>query len=54
MDNQFNDKKPVARYEPGELERTRKNLGNIDKEEALKMIKTLGGEIGVENLPLSI
>ena len=48
MDNQFNDKKPVARYEPGELERTRKNLGNIDKEEALKMIKTLGGEIGVE------
>ena len=48
MDYQYNDKKPVARYEPGELERTRKNLGNIDKEEALKMIKTLGGEIGVE------
>ncbi|MEE0999374.1 MAG: hypothetical protein UIH41_06915, partial [Treponemataceae bacterium] len=48
MDNQISDKKPVARYEPGELERTRKNLGNIDKEEALRMIKTLGGEIGVE------
>ena len=48
MDNNFHEKKPVARYEPGELERTRKNLGNIDKEEALKMIKTLGGEIGIE------
>ena len=48
MDNQISEKKPVARYEPGELERTRKNLGNIDKEEALRMIKTLGGEIGVE------
>lgn len=47
MDNQ-NEKRPVARYEPGELERTRKNLGNIDREEALKMIKTLGGEIGIE------
>ena len=48
MDNNYHEKKPVARYEPGELERTRKNLGNIDKEEALKMIKTLGGEIGIE------
>lgn len=46
--DQFNNKKPAAIYEPGELERTRKNLGNIDKDEALKMIKTLGGEIGVE------
>ena len=42
--DQFNNKKPAAIYEPGELERTRKNLGNIDKDEALKMIKTLGGE----------
>ncbi len=41
-------KRPVARYEPGELERTRQNLGILDPEEAKQMIKTLGGEIGVE------
>ncbi|MCQ2612957.1 MAG: hypothetical protein MJ183_05065 [Treponemataceae bacterium] len=41
-------KKPVARYEPGELERTRQNLGILDPEEAKQMIKTLGGEIGIE------
>lgn len=48
MENQFTGKKPVAKYEPGELDRTRKNIGNIDQAEALQMIKTLGGEIGVE------
>lgn len=43
-----NDNRPKAIYEPGELEKTRRNLGNLDKEEALKMMKTLGGQIGVE------
>jgi len=46
--NDSNPKHPVYRYEPGELERTRKNLGQIDKDEALKMAKLLGGEVGYE------
>ncbi|MGI5173081.1 hypothetical protein H0R92_05715 [Treponema sp. OMZ 840] len=41
-------KKPQAKYEPGELQKTRKNIGDIEKEEAEVMIKRLGGEIGVE------
>ena len=41
-------KKPIARYEPGELDKTRKNLGEIDKIEAQKMMQRLGGEIGIE------
>ncbi|MBO5136894.1 MAG: hypothetical protein J6B81_00145 [Spirochaetaceae bacterium] len=41
-------KQPVYRYEPGELDKTRKNIGSIDQEEALKMTKILGGEIGFE------
>ncbi len=48
MDGQNTQQKNVYRYEPGELEKTRKNIGNIDKEEALKMSKILGGEIGLE------
>lgn len=47
-----NQNKPKAIYEPGELERTRKNLGEISQEEAIKLTKILGGEIGVEKTPL--
>ena len=49
MDEQKEQKKqPLYRYEPGELDKTRKNIGEIDKEEAAKMTKILGGEIGLE------
>ena len=41
-------KQPVYRYEPGELEKTRKNIGTLDQAEAEKMTKILGGEIGYE------
>jgi hypothetical protein len=44
--------KPKAIYEPGELDRTRKNIGELDPEEAAKLTKILGGEIGVEKTPL--
>lgn len=42
------EKRPKAIYEPGELEKTRRNIGNINREEAEKMTKVLGGEIGYE------
>ena len=32
----------------GQLEKTRKNIGVLEKEEAARMMKVLGGEIGVE------
>lgn len=41
-------KKPLYRYEPGELDKTRKNLGFVEAEEAKKMVGVLGGEIGLE------
>ncbi len=41
-------KKPQAKYEPGELQKTRENIGDIEREEAELMMKRLGGEIGVE------
>ncbi|AEE15928.1 hypothetical protein [Treponema brennaborense] len=41
-------KSPPQRYEPGELDKTRKNIGNIDPGEAQKIAKLLGGEIGIE------
>ncbi|MCA1949765.1 MAG: hypothetical protein LDL24_04290 [Treponema sp.] len=44
-------KKPKAIYEPGELERTRKRLGDLDPEEARAIAEKLGGEIGIEKLP---
>ncbi len=44
-------KKTKATYEPGELDRTRRNIGNINREEAEKMTKVLGGEIGYEKSP---
>lgn len=40
--------KTVAKYEPGTLDKTRKNIGNIDPEEAKRMSKLLGGEVFVE------
>ncbi len=49
MDQQENkSKKPVYRYEPGELDKTRKNLGFVGDDEAKKMVQVLGGEIGLE------
>jgi hypothetical protein len=35
-------------YEPGELDRVRKNLGDLDHDEAKRMAKVLGGEVGLE------
>ena len=40
--------KPKAIYEPGELDKTRKNIGEISPEEAMAIAKKLGGEVGVE------
>ncbi len=40
--------KPKAVWEPGTLDATRKNIGEIDKEEAAYMTKILGGEIMTE------
>jgi hypothetical protein len=41
-------KKTQAVYEPGELDRVRRNLGEVDKEEAKRIAALLGGEVGVE------
>ncbi|MBN2442282.1 MAG: hypothetical protein JXJ04_13090 [Spirochaetales bacterium] len=41
-------KKSKKKYAPGELTKTRKNIGDISEDEAKKMAKKLGGEIGVE------
>ncbi len=41
-------KKNVARYEPGELDKVRKNLGELDPAESQRMANLLGGEVGVE------
>jgi hypothetical protein len=41
-------KKPNAIYEPGELGRVRDKLGDIDMNEAKRMAKILGGEVGTE------
>ncbi|MDR0557064.1 MAG: hypothetical protein LBG43_04240 [Treponema sp.] len=40
--------KRKAVYAPGELEKVRGRLGDVDRDEALRMAKILGGEIGVE------
>ena len=42
------NERPKAVYEPGELDRTRSNIGLIDADEAKRMMKTLGGTVGVE------
>jgi len=39
---------PPKRYNPGELQRTREHLGELTPEEARRMAKRLGGQIGVE------
>jgi hypothetical protein len=41
-------KKPQAVYQPGELARTRENLGVLSAEEAKNLAKKLGGVVGVE------
>jgi hypothetical protein len=35
-------------YEPGELDRVRKNLGEVDPDEARRIARILGGEVGYE------
>ncbi|MDR1596392.1 MAG: hypothetical protein LBR99_01680 [Treponema sp.] len=44
--------KNKAVYEPGELERVRNKLGSLDPAEAKRMAQILGGEVGVEKLPM--
>jgi diguanylate cyclase (GGDEF)-like protein len=41
-------KRPPERYNPGELQRTRVNLGELSGDEADRMIEVLGGDISVE------
>jgi len=41
-------RKPNAIYEPGELDRVREKLGDIDDSEAKRMAQILGGEVGTE------
>ena len=40
--------KPEAKWEPGTLDNTRRNIGPIDAEEAKKMMQKLGGEVFAE------
>jgi hypothetical protein len=40
--------RPPAVYEPGELDRVRRKLGDIDSEEAKRIATRLGGQVGVE------
>ena len=40
--------KPRETYRPGELDKTRSNLGELSHEEARRMASILGGEIGIE------
>ena len=41
-------KSQPERYNPGDLDRTRSNLGELSREEAERMSSILGGEIGIE------
>ncbi|MCL2557685.1 MAG: hypothetical protein FWE09_04335 [Treponema sp.] len=41
-------KKNRGIYEPGELNRVREKLGDIDEDEAKRMARILGGEVGTE------
>ncbi|GEM_PF-5279097 len=45
---------PPERYQPGELEKTRKNLGALGENEARQMKEKLGGEVGVEKAQAEI
>ncbi len=40
--------RPKELFEPGELSKTRRNIGAISPQEAKKMAKILGGEVGIE------
>jgi hypothetical protein len=40
--------KEKAVYAPGELDKTRNRLGDLDPNEAKRMVQLLGGEVGVE------
>ena len=40
--------KPEAKWEPGTLDNTRRNIGPIDEYEAKRMMKKLGGEVFAE------
>jgi hypothetical protein len=44
-------KKPNAIYAPGELDRVRGKLGDIDDTEAKRVAQLLGGEVGYERSP---
>jgi len=39
---------PQPMFNPGELDRTRRNLGNLSREESKRMAVLLGGEVGIE------
>ncbi len=41
-------KRPKELFEPGELSKTKRNIGEISPQEAKKMVEILGGEIGIE------
>ena len=45
MSDEFGQKKVEQAWEPGTLDATRRAIGPIDKEEAVRMTKLLGGEI---------
>lgn len=40
--------KPEAKWEPGTLDNTRRNIGPIDEDEAKRMMQKLGGEVFTE------
>lgn len=48
MSDEFSQRKVEQSWEPGTLESTRRNIGPIDKDEALRMTQVLGGEIKQE------
>ena len=39
------DVKRTANWEPGTLDKTRKNIGSLDADEAANMARKLGGEV---------
>lgn len=45
MSDEFGQKKVEQAWEPGTLDATRRAIGPIDREEAVRMTKLLGGEI---------
>jgi len=46
--------RPKEKYNPGELKRVKENLGQLSREEAKRMTRILGGEIGIEQTDKSI